>query len=79
MKARTARWSDRARDPQYSTGNCSTGKREYVSKADARLALKRMRGTTGHLDAYLCRGCDRWHVGHLPKMVIRGDATRGDL
>lgn len=54
-------------------GECSlTGKVGFVSRADARRVVKRERHVLGRMRAYLCDGCGWWHVGHLPRAVVRG-------
>lgn len=44
-------------------------KRQYSDKSSAQAAIVRMRcdGIPDDLDAYLCRFCDHWHVGHPPR------------
>lgn len=55
----------------YSTG-CPTGKRGYVDRQAARVAEKRARLVTGRMRPYLCKQCGAWHLGHLPRSVVRG-------
>lgn len=64
--------------PDYVT--CSThGKRGYHSKKEAERAA-RMFHPGHHLSAYACdTGTGLWHLGHLPKQVIRKRIPRGYL
>jgi hypothetical protein len=72
-------------DPEWTTGRCPTRKREYLSKADAKLALRRMPGGRD-MCAFPCSHAygdtppvAHWHVGHLPRSVINGTHSRADL
>ena len=60
-------------------GLCQTcGKRSYPSKREARRARGQVAGhDSRHLSVYRCG--DWWHIGHLPRMIVRGDAARGEL
>lgn len=51
------------------------GKRAYISRKEARKVARQIR--SHHLSAYRCG--DQWHIGHLPKMVTNGHATRAEL
>lgn len=59
---------------------CSTKKRGYYGRADARAAAKATpnRGKL-RLTAYLCEECGFWHIGHIPTQVKNGDLDRRDL
>lgn len=61
--------------PDYVT--CTEhGKRGYVSKKDAERAA-RMYHPGEHLDVYRCsNGTGLWHIGHLPKVVVRRGVDR---
>lgn len=57
---------------------CPTcGKHRYYTKADAKHAIRAMKGRVGRLNAYRCG--DYWHVGHLPADVVTGVIARTDL
>lgn len=67
-----------------------TGKRGYLDRADARAARARTKGSRGGdkdgaLSIYRCRddeggpGCGRFHIGHLPRAVVKGEAQRADV
>lgn len=69
-----------------------TGKRGYLDRADARAARARTRGSRGEasgkdgaLSIYRCEddehgpGCTRFHIGHLPRRVVRGEVTRDEV
>lgn len=48
---------------------CSSGKRRYSHKPDAKRAAKRVESSAngrkvGRVEVYRCRECDGWHVGH---------------
>lgn len=74
-----------ARDFQQrviSGERCPCGKLRFLSKADAKKVIGRMKGRTGRMHAYRCTdplGQDFWHIGHVPTDLKRGDATRDDL
>lgn len=54
------------------------GKKQWLSRADARTMAKRMPFGKGiGLHPYRCG--DFWHLGHLPRAVIAGDITRDDI
>lgn len=54
-----------------SGGSCPTcGKRRYITKADAKRAIRRFEGREGRLNAYRCG--DAWHLGH-PNFKSRGE------
>lgn len=57
---------------------CPTcGKRSYLTRHAARQA-KRLHSDRRGLSVYRCSS-GYWHIGHLPYLVRRGNATRGDL
>ena len=66
----------------WTTGLCGSGKREFVSRADAKRARKSLKASGGvgaaGLSEYLCE-CNFWHVGHLPVHVRRGLVARGEF
>lgn len=52
-------------------GYCNTcGKAQFLSRADARAALKQMRNKRSGMHAYECGRY--WHLGTLPPEVRRG-------
>lgn len=63
---RTADWS--------GSGSCPSGKIGYLARADAERATTDMRDGQ-KLRPYPCADCERWHIGHKPKAVIRGEVT----
>lgn len=59
-------------------GQCPTcGKVRYLTKAAAKRAIARHEHRDGRLNAYRCG--EFWHIGHLPRAIARGLATRDDL
>lgn len=61
---------------------CACGKLRFTSKADAKKALRRMKGRTGRMHAYRCgdeHGQEFWHLGHVPGDLRHGDASRADV
>lgn len=61
-----------------AASECPTcGKREYVSKAAAKHAIRAMKGRVGRLNVYRCG--NYWHIGHLPADVVMGRIARTDL
>lgn len=40
------------------------GKRPFSNKSAAKLAIRRMRGRSGKLQAYRCDICLMFHIGH---------------
>jgi len=67
----------------WTTGLCGSGKREFLTRADAKRARKSLKAAGGGrqsgLSEYLCGDCNLWHVGHLPPHVRRGLSARGDF
>lgn len=54
------------------------GKLRYLTRAEAKRIARRVpKDHRGRLSVYRCG--DFWHLGHLPKGVIAGAFTRGDL
>lgn len=59
-------------------GECtSCGKLRFLTKAAAKRAASQLPHRQGRLNAYRCG--DFWHIGHLPRAIARGLATRDDL
>lgn len=78
-KARGSRgWcSEKGKGTASWVGVCShDGKRCYLNKHEAKKA-KRQHPRGHELSIYQCENW--WHLGHLPKAVINGRATRDDL
>lgn len=51
------------------------GKERYLTRRQAKAAVKRMANLgNGHCSAYECGGF--WHIGHMPRHVVRGIAAR---
>lgn len=48
----------------------------YETRADARKAART--GGGEHRRAYYCNHCSYWHIGRLPEVIRRGEATSGD-
>lgn len=60
----------------------SCAKNGYDSRSHARKELNRMRGQGMRgegLRPYKCLSCDFWHLGHLPRSVLKGRMTRRDI
>ena len=57
---------------------CSTGKRGYATKAEARKVARRRRkeGDERLMAPYVCQECSHIHLGHLPKVIKQGEITR---
>lgn len=61
-----------------STGTCpECGKLCFLSKADAKRAIRELAGRKGRLSAYRCGAY--WHTGHLPRAVVTGAQGRDDI
>jgi hypothetical protein len=57
-------------------GTCpDCGKQRYASRKTARHAARRQ--SRAALSAYPCGAY--WHIGHLPRVIAQGDASRQDL
>lgn len=57
-----------------------TNKRSYIDKKAAKAANKRIPGD--NMNVYKCSDTthgEHYHIGHLPKMVKMGDASRDSL
>ena len=64
-------------DSHLRTSTCpDCGKRTYLSRKDARRAMKRWGDTAGY-NVYRCG--DGWHFGHKPTALRRGLTTRERL
>lgn len=57
---------------------CTCGKIRYLTKGAAKRQARRMKGRIGRLNAYRCPA-GFWHLGHLPKAVIRGEISRAEI
>lgn len=63
----------------WATSTCSTGKRTWARRADAReYANRNHRGGHDRLSPYRCDECGLFHVGHLPRAVLAGTMTRNE-
>jgi hypothetical protein len=63
---------------------CSCGKLAYRSKTEAKRAMReaqiRYAGESGHWGTYSClTDPDAFHYGHLPRSVVRGHISRGEV
>lgn len=58
----------------------SCGKVAYLSRKAAKLNGSKLHNgaSKGRMRPYRCPVCDLWHVGHLPRVVIRGFMTAGE-
>ncbi|MEU3013400.1 hypothetical protein [Nocardia asteroides] len=53
------------------------GKRRYQSKAAAKQQARTHTGNYGSMSAYECPAVPgQWHIGHLPRAVVRGEIDR---
>lgn len=51
----------------------------FPDRSNAKRAARSMPWKDGRPRAYLCRGgCELWHAGYLPDMVIKGVVTAGE-
>lgn len=66
-----------------TTTTCRCGKFRYFTRKAAKQAMRRLypdRANHGRLNAYKCPDeHSTWHLGHLPPVVKRGEATRDDI
>lgn len=66
-----------------ASGRCPCGKVRLLTKRDAKKVLRRMKGRKGRMHAYECdggiEGQSFWHVGHPPKDLKAGRASRADV
>jgi hypothetical protein len=63
---------------------CGCGKLAYRSKTEAKRAMReaqiRYAGESGHWGTYSClTDPDAFHYGHLPRSVVRGHISRGEV
>lgn len=59
-----------------TTNTCSSGKRAHSTRRDAKAQARSVHAWTGeHLRPYICSECAFWHIGHLPRQVLRGQTT----
>jgi len=57
----------------YFHNNCSTGKRSYFERCNAKVAARLVaKNGHGNLRPYVCNECHEWHIGHNPSFIIRG-------
>jgi hypothetical protein len=57
-----------------------TGKVRFFSRREARHARRLMHVSRRvHLQAYLCAHCACWHLGSVPRSVLRGLIAKTDL
>jgi hypothetical protein len=73
----------RDREQRVLSGErCPCGKVRFLSKADAKKTITRMKGRSGRMHAYRCTdplGGEFWHVGHVPVDLKRGWVSRDDV
>lgn len=55
----------------------SCRKVRYFTQRDARRARRRL--YCGHMQAYWHPACCAWHLGHLPRVVLRGLRSRAEV
>lgn len=53
------------------------GKRTYYCKGDAK-TVRRMMGDGG-LGVYHCEHANGWHLGHKPRLLVRGRISRDEV
>jgi hypothetical protein len=59
-----------------STNECPSGKFAHPTRKGAKEHASNARRRTGeHVRPYRCPICDLWHVGHLPRAVVRGEVS----
>jgi hypothetical protein len=59
-----------------------TAKRAYLTEVDAKEASERInayRSVDGHVLPYLCRRCDCYHLGHVPREPKEHRRQRADI
>ncbi len=54
----------------------TTGKRGYTSRRDARKARGGTPSEGSPLTIYRCESCARYHLGHMPRAVRRGEIEK---
>ena len=57
--------------------SCICGKRSYHDKGDAK-TVRRTMGDKG-IGVYRCPISGGWHLGHKPRLLIRGRISRDDI
>lgn len=80
---RRPRGSEHKQGVRLASPNCGTGKKAYVTRAEARQVAVRIQKQDGgeRMSAYKCNvdgGCGYFHIGHLPRAVKRGEITRDE-
>jgi len=60
-------------NPGYSSVCSVCGKQSFTSKALAKRMAKRVDAT---MRVYFCESSKGWHMGHLPRAVLRGITDR---
>ena len=65
-------------EPRYTYVACPSGKRGYITKAEAKVIARRLRkqGDGSLMNAYRCEACGLIHLGHLPLAVRTGEVGR---
>lgn len=56
-------WQDDRQGRYNRVGQCE-GKMKYVTRDEARVARRRVRGRFGTMRVYRCGWCDYYHLGH---------------
>lgn len=55
-------------------------KRRFLTRQEAKSAIRRMKHRSGRLHAYQCPASPEfWHVGHPPQPLVRGAIARDQL
>lgn len=70
----TRRGADAQPWGRWVSSPCSTGKRGYLDRDDAKKVTRAMAksGKPG-TRPYLCSECQHWHTGNIPVAVRRGE------
>jgi hypothetical protein len=65
---------------RFTSVPCPSGKFGYFTKAEAKTVARRLRklGDNRLMNAYRCGQCGLIHIGHLPRVVMQGEVTRGE-
>ena len=65
-------------NPLEQVGHCHYhDKVLFRNRKTARMHSRRMKSRSGRMNAYECDVHPRlWHLGHLPKAVVKGDVGR---
>jgi hypothetical protein len=59
---------------------CSSGKWGWTERAGAKTLVRILRKEGGgKIREYACLECGRWHVGHMPKDVLKGRLGARDI